>query len=436
VRVRYCDLFSGIGGFSLAMQVACAALNCESECVTAVDIDASAVTTFNRNFSHKAQCENICKIQNLPKHDIMFGGFPCQPFSRNNSSYPTGMVRQDDTRANLFLELVRLLNAAQPSYFVFENVSGLKKLKNDNGPVFNQILSRFESAGYAVYHKILNASNFGVPQQRRRLIFVGIRRDIQRPFIFPNPPKKITSLRDILENEVPEKYLLQNLWKNRTVLVNPKANITKVNHPFEVGTSRYQVMEWLYNQNPNRTPHLTAPNGKLEATILYGDTPSGISRQADRVYDPMGIAPTIATFGIPSVASAQGLRQLTPRECARLQGFPDSFILPENDSHAYKQIGNAVCIPVISAVIKNLLEGTMSRRTDEQIAQDRNITVEQLRDERKKKKTSVKSTDRTSKLPSFSSFTPTEQQKVLAICKAVIEQNGCLKSELIEALNA
>ena len=300
------------------------------------------------------------KTESIPDHDIIFGGFPCQPFSRNGKWFNKNdkTIGDAEDRDNLFLELVRILKDKQPKYFVFENVKGLLSMRNKDGTLcFRTIIENLRACGehgYTVYPKVLDAADYGVPQQRVRIFLVGIRNDLKQDFAWPSKIPKTTSIEDILESEVPAKYLISNIWKNRKIKGGgPDEGPGKKNHPFEIGHSRHEVIRYLYDEaiKPTTKTH------KIESlAILYGDTPSGLPRQQDKIYSIKGIAPTIATFSTPVVDSAQGIRQLTPRECARLQGFPESYKFPKKDAAAYKQIGNAVCVPVVAAILRELLK--------------------------------------------------------------------------------
>lgn len=353
--MRYLDTFSGLGGFSLAAKEV---LGNKAQCVLAVDFDKNVSITFKNNFGINSY-GNIRELKNedIPDHDALFGGFPCQPFSRNGKWFNKNgkTIGENEERDNLFLELVRILVAKKPKYFVFENVKGLLSMKNrDGSSCVGTIVSNLKDCGYRVKYDVLDAANFGIPQQRLRVFFVGIREDLDQEFKFPISGSRISSIEDIMQPDVPSKYLISNLWKNRTIKLNATPNnLDKKNHPFEKGHSRYSVMQYLYD----RAKKPVDKTGRIESVaILYGDTPSGLPRQQDKVYSIKGISPTIATFSTPVVDSPQGLRQLTPRECARLQGFPDTYTLPKNDTHAYKQIGNAVCVPVVVALLKNLFK--------------------------------------------------------------------------------
>jgi DNA (cytosine-5)-methyltransferase 1 len=354
--MKYCDTFCGLGGFSLGLR----AIIPDAECVWAIDFDKNVSETFKNNFG--IEClGNIrdAKTENIPDHDIIFGGFPCQPFSRNGKWFNKNdkTIGDAEDRDNLFLELVRILKDKQPKYFVFENVKGLLKMKNKDGTLcIRTIIENLVECGqgYKVSPIVVDAADFGVPQQRVRVFLIGIRKDLDQEFHWPPKVPKTKAIEDILESDVPAKYLISNIWKNRKIKGGgPESGPGKKNHPFDIGHSRHEVINHIYNEavKPKTKTH------KIESVaILYGDTPSGLPRQQDKIYSIKGIAPTIATFSTPVVDSAQGIRQLTPRECARLQGFPESYKFPKKDAAAYKQIGNAVCVPVVAAILKELLK--------------------------------------------------------------------------------
>jgi len=353
--MKYIDTFSGLGGFSLAIKEV---VGKSAICALAIDFDKNVCQTFKTNFGIESY-GNIRDLKNedIPDHDIIFGGFPCQPFSRNGKWFNKNdkTLGNEEERGNLFLELVRILVSKKPKYFLFENVKGLLSMNNmDGSSCFDTIVDNLQCAGYDVHTKILDAADFGVPQQRERIFFVGIRSDLEQSFRFPEPFLSNLSIEDILEDKVPEKYFIANLWKKRIIKAGgPISGRGKTNHGFPKGHSRYEVIKWLYDNNSKKP---TKKTGKIESVaILYGDTPSGLPRQQDKIYSIKGISPTIATFSTPAVDSPQGIRQLTPRECARLQGFPENYIFPSKDAVAYKQIGNSVAVPVIVALVKQIL---------------------------------------------------------------------------------
>lgn len=347
-------MFCGLGGFSIAMHQ----IDPDAICVSASDIDPQARHTFKTNFGVEPQGDiTTIDPDSIPDHDILFGGFPCQPFSRNGRHYNHhNQTVIGDTRANLFLNLVSILSVKQPKYFVFENVKGLLSMKNEDGTLyFETIVDNLQAVGYRVSTQVLDAARFAVPQQRQRVFFVGIRSDIDQRFGFPTGSDPRLGIRDILVSNVDSKYLLTNLWRRRLVTRNPNA-VKSANHGFPAGTPRLQVLKSIYDSNVKPTDI----TGQIESVaILYGETPSGLPRQQDKIYSILGISPTIATFSTPAVAITDDpttWRQLTPRECARLQAIPDSFILPKTDAVAYKQIGNAICVNVVKAILDSLMK--------------------------------------------------------------------------------
>lgn len=355
--VRYADLFAGIGGFALAFQKA---LPGRTAWVYGCDNDQRAAATYKANFGH-AILQDITKVDfgTLPDCDLVLGGFPCQPFSRNGLHYNRGrdstvgksslrIQNPKEQRHHLFQYLVRFLRVKRPARFLFENVKGLESMRNVEGRSYLDIIrSAFSSCGYTVYTAVLDSADYGLPQQRRRLLFAGFRTDIFGPkehmkFCFPPGVPRTSCVRDILELRTDPRYRLSNLWRNRICrrLVDASGN-------------RLTRLQALANARLPDSNLPTRPTGRIEPiSIIYGDTPSGGPRQMDKLYSVLGISPTIATFSTPAFATEEAWRILTPRECARLQGFPDDFELPKSDSAAYKQIGNAISVNTVAAVLR------------------------------------------------------------------------------------
>lgn len=336
--IRFIDAFAGVGGFHTAIKL----VDPSAQCVTAIEKDVNCQKIYELNYGIKP-LGDITTIDpsTLPDHDLLVGGFPCQPFSRNGKHYNNNnKTLGDDDRSNLFLNLVSILKTKQPKCFVFENVKEILSIKNKDGSLFlDTLIDHLEEAGYKVKYKILCPSEFGVPQQRKRVFFVGIRIDIKFDYQFPTLKESVCSISDILETTVNDKFLLENVWKNRK---NSK-----------IGGTRLEALKEGYSSGNWQIP--TEPTMKITPiSIIYGDTPSGLPRQQDKLYSIMGISPTVATFSTPSVDAPQGWRMLTPRECFRLQSFPDAFLMPKNDTTGYKQAGNAVNVKVVSEVIKML----------------------------------------------------------------------------------
>lgn len=355
--MKYFDAFCGLGGFSLAVR----SVVPDARCVRAVDSDRRAAETYESNFGLPALGDmTALQSEEVEDFDILFGGFPCQPFSRNGKWYNKNdrVIGQLEDRANLFLTLVNLIDEKKPKFFVLENVPGLVNMENTDGTSYlKAIVESLIELNYDLRVKVLDAADHGSPQQRKRLFFVGTPRDYD--WDWPAKEPRTATVGDILEPLVEEKYLLSNLWKNRRMTDSPpRSNVVKKepNHTVPKGGSRLEALKQVYKSSTKPTQ----PTGRITPlAVIYGDTPSGLPRQQDKLYSPLGLSPTIATFSTPAFETTQGWRQLTPRECARLQGIPDSFKLPQNDSVAYKQIGNAINVMLVSKLINNLLKGVI-----------------------------------------------------------------------------
>ncbi|MBQ3403247.1 MAG: DNA (cytosine-5-)-methyltransferase [Synergistaceae bacterium] len=307
-RLRVIDLFAGIGGIRLAFE------NAGCECVFSSEIDGSARETYRANF-HEIPAGDITKINadDIPDHDILCAGFPCQPFSiagvskKNSLGRPTGF--QDMTQGTLFFDVCRILEAKKPRAFMLENVRNL--VSHDRGKTFRVIVSSLEGLGYKVFHEILDGQMF-VPQHRERIVIAGFR-DFTGDFGFGIvPPKHKLVMRDILDDSVPEKYTLSDKL-------------------------------WQYLQD-YAARHKAKGNG-----FGYGIAdPEGISRTLSARYYKDGSEILIAQEG-------RNPRRLTPRECARLMGFPESFIIPVSDTQAYRQFGNSVVVPLMTEAAKSIV---------------------------------------------------------------------------------
>lgn len=308
---KFIDLFAGIGGVRLAYQ------NNGGECVFSSEWDDFAKKTYEANFG-EVPFGDITKIpeSSIPDHDILLGGFPCQPFSiagvpiKNSLGRAHGFL--DETQGTLFFDIVRIIKHKRPKVFMLENVKNL--VSHDKKKTFKIILQTLEKLGYTVHFKVLNGK-FYVPQNRERIFIVGFDKDIfesEEAFVFPSPPEADLAIKDILEPYVDEKYTLSDkLWK--------------------------------YLQE-HAKKHKALGNG-----FGFGLTDvNGISRTLSARYYKDGSEILIPQEG-------KNPRRLTPRECARLQGFPDNFVIPVSNNQAYKQFGNSVVIPLVEAIGKNIV---------------------------------------------------------------------------------
>lgn len=308
--LRFIDLFCGIGGMRLAFEAA----GCK--CVFSSDWDKYAQETYLANFGERP-ASDIRKVTSdeIPDHDILVGGFPCQPFSISGVSKKNSLGRphgfEDLTQGTLFFEIARIIRDKQPRAFILENVRNL--LSHDKGRTIDVIYDALEELKYHVEKPFLLDAKHVVPQHRERVFIVGFRKPIafEKPILEDRKPK----LRDILESNPDPKYILTDHL-------------------------------WSYLQK-YAEKHRAAGNG-----FGYGlANLDGITRTLSARYYKDGSEVLIPRDG-------KNPRRLTPRECARLMGFPETFKIVVSDTQAYKQFGNSVAVPVVTelahAVVKTL----------------------------------------------------------------------------------
>lgn len=315
---KYIDLFAGIGGFHQALS------SFGGDCVFASEWDKHAAKVYEENYGIKPHGD-VTKIdeREIPSHDILCGGFPCQAFSISGKQ--RGF---EDDRGNLFFDIVRIAKFHKPKVLFLENVRNFER--HDKGNTLKRVLEELDNIGYEVSHKVLNASDFGLPQNRERIFFVGIRKATCKSiFTFPKPFNEFCSVADILENE-PEGV---------KIVDRPDTYFTKKDYK----------------------PYLDLSGGLLlpNRPMQIGYVNKG--GQGERIYSTYGHAVTLSAYG-GGVGSKTGLyyvdgviRKLSPRECARVQGFPESFTLPQATTQAYKQFGNSVAVNVVKAIAKEIL---------------------------------------------------------------------------------
>jgi len=339
-KFTFIDLFAGVGGFHLAVK----SVLPNAQCVFSSEIDKSAAETYRINHSIDPLNDiTITDIESLPSVDLVCAGFPCQPFSRNGKYYNLNKrtISDDEKRANLFWYVIQYLKYHKPRFCLLENVKGLLRIKDTKGVFYkDKIIEALNELGYTGHCGVLDSADYGLAQQRKRVFFVCFRESSDTEnFQWPEKESRVVAVEDIIDAEVDPRYFLDNLWQNRK------------NH--KLPGSRLDALKESFKQ---RGKIVSSKTGKITpVAMIYGDTPSGAPRQQDKLYSVKGISPTIATFelSIPSF-DANPWRVLTPRECARLQGFPDSFILPDQEAKAYKQMGNAISVPVIRKIIEKM----------------------------------------------------------------------------------
>lgn len=311
-KFKFIDLFAGIGGIRLAFQ------NLGGKCVFTSEWDTYSKKTYEANFG-EVPFGDITKIseKEIPDHDILLGGFPCQPFSIAGVSKKNALGRAhgflDETQGTLFFDVARIIKHKRPKAFMLENVKNL--VSHDKGKTFKIITETLKELGYSIHFRVLDGKYF-VPQHRERIIIVGFNKEVfneEETFQFPDASENKYAIKDILEKVVDSKYTLSDKL-------------------------------WNYLQEYAKK-HKAKGNG-----FGFGLTDlEGISRTMSARYYKDG-----AEILIPQ--KNKNPRRLTPRECARLQGFPDTFIIPVSDNQAYKQFGNSVVTPLIQAVGTSLVK--------------------------------------------------------------------------------
>ena len=320
----FIDLFAGIGGFHYALK------SFGAKAVFASEIDKKAAKVYQTNHGLQPHGD-ITKIteKDIPKHDILCGGFPCQAFSISGKQ--RGF---EDTRGTLFFDIARIAHFHQPKILLLENVKNF--IRHNKGKTLKTVLSILEELNYNVSYKVLNTSHFGLPQNRERVYIIGFHRDFYNGnFEFPNV--KITScLQDILEENPIDGKIIErddmSIYKQFQPQKNIFGEIDLPNRPIQIGK------------------------------VNKGG-------QGERIYHALGHAITLSAHG-GGAGAKTGLyqingkiRKLSPRECARLQGFPESFILPKSTTEAHRQFGNSVSVNVLQYIIEEIINTIYNGQT-------------------------------------------------------------------------
>ena len=321
------DLFAGIGGIRLGFEQA---FGDNLKTVFVSEWDEYAQKTYKANFTDDFEISgDITKISedDIPDFDICLAGFPCQAFSLAGQRKGFEDDYKGMSRGTLFFDVARICEKKKPRVIFCENVKGLTI--HDKGRTFDIIKSTLRQIGYKPFEQILNSKDFGVPQNRERIYIVAFRNDIApKDFIFPLPSDSSKRIRDILEGPVPAKYYLSECYMQ--TLRNHKAR-----HAAKGNGFGYEIRDW----------------DDVAGAIVCG----GMGRERNLIIDTRQNDLTPTTH-IKGEINKEGVRKMTPREWARLQGFPDSFKLVLADVHLYKQFGNSVTVPVIRAIAEQVKE--------------------------------------------------------------------------------
>ncbi len=298
-RVRFIDLFCGIGGFRFALETVAHRAGAIPACVFSSDIDTDCQKAYTANFG-ETPCGDITKIESseVPDHDILLAGFPCQPFSIIGQ-----MKGFEDTRGTLFFDIARIIDAKRPKAFVLENVKLLAG--HDGGKTLKRILKTLADLGYYTEYRILNALDFGLPQKRERIWIVGFRDSNYIPW--PSGGIPMLPLEEILEHDVPKSfYASDRIREKRWSVISPTKELT------------------IWHEN--KAGHISA-------------YPFSCALRAGASYNYLLV---------------NGERRLTPREMLRLQGFPEKFKIVCSDTQTRKQAGNSLPVNVAQAVLSEV----------------------------------------------------------------------------------
>lgn len=313
---EFIDLFCGIGGFHTALNAFGA------KCVFASDIDIEAKKVYEANYQimPEGDITNIA-AKDIPKHDILCGGFPCQAFSVSGSQEGFNNVKS----GRLFYDIVRIAQHHKPKIILLENVANIEF--HDSGKTIETIIGELNKIGYLVHKKQLNSADYNVPQCRKRLYIVAFHQDVEiSKFRFPEPVRLVRNLEMLLENE----------------------NFKSV---------QKSIIEREYHIRDN---HQIIETECKKPYIRIGEI--GLGRQGERIYSINGCATTLSASG-GGLGGRTGIyyvneriRKLTPRECARVMGFPEQFILAEKENQAYRQFGNSVVVDVLQYIVIEIIK--------------------------------------------------------------------------------
>lgn len=419
-KLKFVDLFAGVGGIRLGLEEVLRKHSIEFECVFSCEIHPKAQETYELNYGEKPYSD-IRTLDKLPSHDVLLAGFPCQAFS-----YAGKQMGFADTRGTLFFEIERLLGAAKtkPKYLLLENVRGFTT--HDKGRTFKTVIERLENLGYKVKPLLLNSSNFNVPQNRVRIYLVcklkgepvvSIKSDVghsdshkfkkskSQIDIFEKLGGESVTVKDVIERNVDKKYLCSEVFTKQLRDALDGESFEKLHgvrlidyrggnsiHSWDLGLKGHcskeerdfmdalisnrrkkhfgedkdgkrlnleQIKTFWDRPNPKKVIASLIKKGYLsEEDGTYNPVAGNMSFEVFKFLDPDSISITV----VSSDANKLGIvsngvpRRITPRECARLQGFPDTFKLHPNDSWAYHQLGNSVSVPVISAVFEDVVK--------------------------------------------------------------------------------
>ncbi len=343
-RLTFIDLFAGVGGIRLGFHQAAESNNIDSECVFSSEIDDWACKTYRKNFSkdnHDPKCD-ITQVdeKELVDFDVLLAGFPCQAFSIAGKR--GGF---DDTRGTLFFDVARIINEKKPKAFLLENVKGLTNHKG--GKTLETILNVLrEDLGYTVFHKVLNAKDYGLAQNRERIYIVGFSNDFGGGFKYPDVVDETKTIRDIME----EKPVAARYYLSTTFIEGMKRH--KERHAAKGNGFGYEIRDL----------------DGIAGTIVCG----GMGKERNLIVDPRQTDLT-PTTRIKGDVNKDGLRRMTPKEWERLQGFPDDWTAGIANQHRYKQMGNSVAVLVVRKIAENIIKELLNPTKAKKLVKERTL---------------------------------------------------------------
>lgn len=328
-NIRYIDLFAGIGGFHQAMS------SFGATCVFASEWDKDCQYTYEENYGMKPHGD-ITQIdeKEIPAHDVICAGFPCQAFSISGKQQGF-----EDSRGTLFFDVARIAKYHQPKILLLENVKNFEK--HDNGNTLRTVKATLDEIGYNFFSQVLNASHFGVPQKRERIFMLAVRKDLNiESFTFPSSTNKTTMLKTFLDSKEQHQHL----------------TIQRDDIKFKENIKIIPDMFGNYPQKPIRV-----------GTVNKGG-------QGERIYSPQGHAITLSAYG-GGVGAKTGLylinnhiRRLSPHECRRITGFPDNFKLHAKPTVCYRQFGNSVVVNVLKSILEQVIHSNILTKKTMRVA--------------------------------------------------------------------
>lgn len=379
-KLKILELFAGIGACSTALK----RIGMDVEIVDAVEIDKYAMASFNAIHETNFEVQDIVEYDKVFEDlDLITHGSPCQDFSVAGKQ--AGGDLGSGTRSSLMYETIRIVGQNRPKYVLWENVKNVLSKKHKHN--FDNYINTMNTLGYNSYYQVLNAKDYGIPQNRERVYTISIRRDIDKGnFKFPEKEELTLRLKDMLEDKVDEKYYLSKEISSKYIPVSESGNVkgklvmdkwqdnmkriydiekySPALNTMQGGNTEPKIIEDFYRNRPVREYKDVCPTLRSERIglkVIGNYMPS--NHDASRIVDSNGLAPTVKeNHGTVTATNVDyKIRKLTPKECWRLMGFADEDFekaqnIPTSNTQLYKQAGNSIVVDVLEKIFKNLFE--------------------------------------------------------------------------------